>query len=74
MLRKGKGITYHTAVRVFHRNNGFLAYYEVKQIPNFFLALPIISLTVGGLWIYAQYDWLWFWSLGFLSSKGLCCK
>ncbi|KAI9491859.1 GPI mannosyltransferase 2 [Zychaea mexicana] len=50
-------------------NNGFLAYYEVKQIPNFFLALPIISLTVAGMWRYAQYDWLWFRSLGFRSSK-----
>ncbi|KAI9254454.1 GPI mannosyltransferase 2 [Phascolomyces articulosus] len=50
-------------------NNGFLTYYEVKQIPNFFLALPIISITVVGLWRYIQYDGLWFWSLGFLSSK-----
>ncbi|KAI7849426.1 GPI mannosyltransferase 2 [Circinella umbellata] len=59
----------YTFVQKEYWNNGFLAYYEVKQIPNFLLALPIISLTVVGIWKYAQYDWLWFCSLGFLSSK-----
>ncbi|KAI7871482.1 GPI mannosyltransferase 2 [Spinellus fusiger] len=45
-------------------NNGFLAYYEMKQIPNFLLAAPIILLSIAGLWVYIQEDWKHFISLG----------
>ncbi|KAG1077884.1 hypothetical protein G6F42_024555 [Rhizopus arrhizus] len=48
---------------------GFLSYYEVKQIPNFVLAAPIIALSVFGLKAYIQQDPVGFWTLGIRKSK-----
>ncbi|KAI8341220.1 GPI mannosyltransferase 2 [Chlamydoabsidia padenii] len=44
--------------------NGFLAYYELKQIPNFLLAMPIIGLSVGGLYLFITKDWIRWLTLG----------
>jgi len=51
------------------RNVGFLRYYEVKQIPNFLLATPMIILSVYGIYTYFNYDRNRFLSLGLISSK-----
>ncbi|KAL7319842.1 ER membrane glycoprotein subunit of the GPI transamidase complex-like protein [Mucor circinelloides] len=48
---------------------GFLSYYEIKQIPNFVLAAPIIALSVFGLKAYIQQDPVGFWTLGIRKSK-----
>ncbi|KAI9339859.1 GPI mannosyltransferase 2 [Pilaira anomala] len=50
-------------------DNGFLSYYEMKQIPNFVLAAPIITLSVLGLKTYIQSDPATFFSLGIIKSK-----
>ncbi|GAA5811563.1 hypothetical protein MFLAVUS_005002 [Mucor flavus] len=50
-------------------DNGFLAYYELKQIPNFILAAPIISLSILGLKAYIQSDVPRFLSLGIVTKR-----
>ncbi|CAO3642966.1 unnamed protein product [Cunninghamella echinulata] len=50
-------------------NNGFLTYYEMKQIPNFLLAMPIILLSGFGLWTFASKDWMHWFSLGIITNK-----
>ncbi|KAI8642024.1 GPI mannosyltransferase 2 [Parasitella parasitica] len=50
-------------------DNGFLSYYEIKQIPNFVLAAPIIAISVFGLKAYIQNDSIAFWTLGVRRDK-----
>lgn len=56
-----------TKILVF-RDVGFMSYYEVKQIPNFVLAAPIIALSVFGLKAYIQHNATEFWTLGIKKS------
>ncbi|KAG2202461.1 hypothetical protein INT47_013077 [Mucor saturninus] len=49
--------------------NGFLAYYEMKQIPNFLLAAPIIALSVLGLKEYVKSNPSRFLSIGLMSGQ-----
>ncbi|CAO3612083.1 unnamed protein product [Cunninghamella blakesleeana] len=50
-------------------NNGFLSYYEFKQLPNFLLAMPIILLSGFGLWTFASNDWHYWLTLGLSKPK-----
>ncbi|KAI9281083.1 GPI mannosyltransferase 2 [Sporodiniella umbellata] len=46
----------YTFVQKEYWQNGFLSYYEVKQIPNFLLAAPIVIISICGLFSYIRYD------------------
>ncbi|CAG8652908.1 1869_t:CDS:2, partial [Paraglomus brasilianum] len=48
---------------------GFLTYYEVKQIPNFLLASPMIVLSLCGIYTYSNFDRQRFLCLGFRRTK-----
>ncbi|KAG2182945.1 hypothetical protein INT44_005926 [Umbelopsis vinacea] len=55
-------------VQKFYWGNGFLAYYELKQIPNFLLASPIIMISCYGIWSYISFDKSRFWTIGMKSD------
>ncbi|CAO3571318.1 unnamed protein product [Mortierella alpina] len=58
----------YTYVQDKYWNVGFMRYYEVKQIPNFLMAAPMVILSASGIACYAQYDLRRMLSLGRLSS------
>jgi GPI mannosyltransferase 2 len=63
--------------RIDHRGNGFLAYYELKQIPNFLLASPIIIISCYGIWSYISFDKSRFLTVGMKGDTGetkMSCK
>ncbi len=39
---------------VIQRNNGFLRYYEIQQLPNFALASPVFLLSFSGIALYLR--------------------
>lgn len=47
---------------------GFLRYFELKQLPNFLLASPILSLALGAIIYFVKLSPRSFFSLGFRGS------
>ncbi|KAJ1913486.1 ER membrane glycoprotein subunit of the GPI transamidase complex-like protein [Tieghemiomyces parasiticus] len=58
----------YSFVQTHYWNNGFLKYYEVKQIPNFLFASPMVTLSFAGIFSYARADWRRFLTLGLVRS------
>jgi phosphatidylinositol glycan class V len=50
------------------RGVGFLRYFQLKQLPNFLLASPILSLALCSIVYYAKSRPEIFFSLGFRAS------
>ncbi|KAG0092594.1 hypothetical protein BGZ92_009276 [Podila epicladia] len=46
----------YTFVQSFYWNIGFFRYYEIKQIPNFLMAAPMITLSAVGIYSYIMHD------------------
>ncbi|XP_031498828.1 uncharacterized protein LOC116263285 [Nymphaea colorata] len=47
---------------------GFLSYFQLKQLPNFFLASPVLLLAVSSIVEYTKSDPKFAFSLGFLAT------
>ncbi|KAG0219773.1 hypothetical protein BGX31_011159 [Mortierella sp. GBA43] len=60
----------YTFVQDFYWNVGFLRYYEIKQIPNFLMAAPMVTLSASGIFYYVMYDRKRMLSLGRQSGTG----
>ncbi|GET65973.1 mannosyltransferase [Rhizophagus irregularis] len=54
----------YSFVQIFYWNAGFLTYYEIKQIPNFLLATPMILLSFYGIYDYSKIDFKRIFTLG----------
>jgi len=52
-----------------HWNNGFLSYWEAKQIPNFVLALPCLVLVLHHTYEFAQVHWDFVKRLGLVDNN-----
>ena len=64
---------YAPLLRLFHaligrRNVGFLNYFELKQVPNFAIAAPILLSCTAAIVRYFAYDWRRAVSLGLSGS------
>ncbi|XP_059175549.1 GPI mannosyltransferase 2-like [Physella acuta] len=55
----------YSYIQKHHWNVGFLSYYELKQLPNFMLALPIIILSVRSCLYFFGLNKKLFYGLGF---------
>ncbi|XP_022094088.1 GPI mannosyltransferase 2-like [Acanthaster planci] len=58
----------YTAIQSQHWNVGFLKYYELKQLPNFLLALPMVVLCVDAVATYCRKRWQYVRVLGLLET------
>ncbi|XP_005102568.1 GPI mannosyltransferase 2 [Aplysia californica] len=58
----------YTNIQKHHWGVGFMNYYEVKQIPNFILAFPVILLSVRSCLFFVRKSGKSFFQLGFGNS------
>lgn len=57
-------------IGLFIRDVGFMRYYQIKQIPNFLMAAPMIALSASGIYHYITFDLTRVLSLGRSSKAG----
>jgi len=52
-------------------NNGFLSYWELKQLPNFALAVPVLSIVLVSAYNFVGYHWDYVKRLGLVDNNRL---
>jgi len=60
----------YSFVQIEYWNCGFMRYYTFNNIPNFFLAIPMIIISSWGILSYFKYDWQRTLTLGLIDLKG----
>lgn len=58
-------------VQSHYWNVGFMRYFEVKQLPNFLLALPMLSLAAFSIAAYIKHKPMAFLSLGLCTTQAI---
>ena len=61
----------YAAIQSQYWNVGFLRYYDLKQLPNFALALPIVILCGSGIVDYCSKRWNYVCVLGLLETNSV---
>ncbi|KAL9188066.1 hypothetical protein ACHAXT_006444 [Thalassiosira profunda] len=56
--RNGRNFSLYAHVQRKHWNVGLFRYYELKQIPNFLLALPALSLSFAAAAVWIRRSWI----------------
>lgn len=51
--------------------NGFLSYWEMKQVPNFLLAVPVLSIVLGTSYNFMWFHWDYVKRLGLVDNNML---
>jgi len=59
----------YSFVQIEYWNCGFMRYYTFNNIPNFFLAIPMIIISSWGIISYCKYDWHRIITLGLISRN-----
>ncbi|ORX81291.1 mannosyltransferase [Anaeromyces robustus] len=58
----------YSFVQIEYWNCGFMRYYTFNNIPNFFLAIPMIIVSFYGILSYCKYDWKRILTLGLINT------
>ncbi|ORY70691.1 mannosyltransferase [Neocallimastix californiae] len=58
----------YSFVQIEYWNCGFMRYYTINNIPNFFLAIPMITISICGIISYCKYDWHRMLTLGLVNN------
>merc|ERR1712013_484295 len=56
-------------IQKVHWDNGFLAYWDTKQLPNFLLAVPCVLMVLHHSWEFVQVHWDYVKRLGLVDNN-----
>jgi len=59
----------YSYIQKVHWDNGFLAYWDTKQLPNFLLAVPCVLMVLHHSWEFVQVHWDYVKRLGLVDNN-----